>query len=116
MDPARILLLTFTRRAAEEMVSRLSPPTRENDAPETPGRIRGGTFHSIAHRIIRRHAEAFALPPRFTVIDPGDVTDLLDVLRGNHGLISTERRTPRAGICADIYTRCVNTQQSVQDV
>ncbi|HEX6932027.1 MAG TPA: ATP-dependent helicase, partial [Streptosporangiaceae bacterium] len=67
-------------------------------------------------RVIRQHAEAFALPPRFTVIDPGDVTDLFDVLRGNHGLISTERRAPRAGVCADIYTRCVNTQQTVADV
>ncbi len=126
IDPTRILLLTFTRRAAEEMLSRLSPATEaaqtaaqtagQSSAAASPGRIRGGTFHSIAHRIIRQHAEAFALPPQFTVIDPGDVTDLFDVLRGNHGLISTERRTPRAGVCADIYTRCVNTQQPVDDV
>lgn len=120
MDPARILLLTFTRRAAEEMLSRLSAPTGtalgSAGQHAAAGRIRGGTFHSIAHRIIRQHAEAFALPPRFTVIDPGDVTDLFDVLRGNHGLVSTERRTPRAGVCADIYTRCVNTQQTVTDV
>ena len=122
MDPTRILLLTFTRRAAEEMLSRLSPAGGADQATAgplaaaSPGRIRGGTFHSIAHRIIRQHAEAFALPPQFTVIDPGDVTDLFDVLRGNHGLISTERRTPRAGVCADIYTRCVNTQQPVHDV
>ncbi|HEX5187968.1 MAG TPA: ATP-dependent helicase, partial [Streptosporangiaceae bacterium] len=120
MDPARILLLTFTRRAAEEMLSRLSSPigTAQASAGQTapPGRISGGTFHSIAHRIIRQHAEAFALPPQFTVIDPGDVSDVFDVLRGNHGLISTERRTPRAGVCADIYTRCVNTQKTVADV
>ena len=120
MDPARILLLTFTRRAAEEMLSRLSAPPGTGPASAgqnaAAGQIRGGTFHSIAHRIIRQHAEAFALPPRFSVIDPGDVTDLFDVLRGNHGLVSTERRTPRAGVCADIYTRCVNTQQTVADV
>ncbi len=120
MDGARILLLTFTRRAAEEMLSRLSSPAGTGQAPSgqeaTAGRIRGGTFHSMAHRIIRQHAEAFALPPQFTVIDPGDVTDLFDVLRGNHGLISSERRTPRAGACADIYSRCVNTQQTVTDV
>ena len=119
-DPARILLLTFTRRAAEEMLSRLPCPAGTATASGGPraqaGRIAGGTFHSIAHRIIRRHAEAFALPPQFTVIDPGDVTDMFDVLRGNHGLVSTERRTPRAGVCADIYTRCVNTQQTVADV
>jgi DNA helicase-2/ATP-dependent DNA helicase PcrA len=112
MDASRILLLTFTRRAAEEMLSRVMPPAGAASAE----RIRGGTFHAIAHRIIRQHAESFALPPRFTVIDPGDVTDLFDVLRGNHGLVSTERRAPRAAACADIYTRCVNTQQPVADV
>jgi DNA helicase-2/ATP-dependent DNA helicase PcrA len=117
MDPTRILLLTFTRRAADEMLSRLSaPPLATSAGSAVAGRIRGGTFHAIAHKIIRQHAEAFALPPQFTVIDPGDVTDLFDVLRGNHGLVSTERRTPRAGVCADIYSRCVNTQQPVADV
>jgi DNA helicase-2/ATP-dependent DNA helicase PcrA len=112
MDPGRILLLTFTRRAADEMLSRIAAPTGLASA----ARLRGGTFHAIAHRVIRQHAEAFSLPPQFTVIDPGDVTDLFDVLRGNHGLISTERRTPRAAVCADIYTRCVNTQLPVAEV
>jgi len=112
MDPSRILLLTFTRRAADEMLSRIAAPPSLASA----GRVRGGTFHAIAHRVIRQHAEAFSLPPQFTVIDPGDVTDLFDVLRGNHGLISTERRTPRAAVCADIYTRCVNTQLPVTEV
>jgi DNA helicase II / ATP-dependent DNA helicase PcrA len=112
MDPGRILLLTFTRRAADEMLSRITAPPGLASA----ARVRGGTFHAIAHRIIRQHAEAFSLPPQFTVIDPGDVTDLFDVLRGNHGLISTERRTPRAAACADIYTRCVNTQRPVAEV
>ncbi len=112
MDPGRILLLTFTRRAADEMLSRITAPRGLASA----ARVRGGTFHAIAHRIIRQHAEAFSLPPQFTVIDPGDVTDLFDVLRGNHGLISTERRTPRAAVCADVYTRCVNTQLPVAEV
>ena len=112
LEPSRILLLTFTRRAAEEMLSRSVPPAGAASAE----RIRGGTFHAIAHRIIRQHAESFSLPPQFTVIDPGDVTDLLDVLRGSHGLTGTERRAPRAAVCADIYTRCVNTQQPVADV
>jgi DNA helicase-2/ATP-dependent DNA helicase PcrA len=107
----RILLLTFTRRAAADMMSRASAR-----GPGANGRITGGTFHAIAHRIIRRHAEAFALPPEFTVIDPGDVTDLLDARRAEHGLTGTERRAPRAGVCADIYTRCVNTQTAVADV
>src|SRR5579859_6007421 len=107
----RILLLTFTRRAADDMLSRAGSQTRS-----PTGRITGGTFHAIAHRIIREHAEAFSLPPEFSVIDPGDVTDLLDTRRADHGLVGTERRAPRAGVCADIYTRCVNTQTTVADV
>ena len=112
LEPGRILLLTFTRRAADEMLSR-STDRRGADSPE---RIRGGTFHAIAHRIIRQHAESFSLPPRFSVIDPGDVADLLDARRAEHGLVGEERRAPRAAVCADIYTRCVNTQQPVAEV
>ena len=108
---SRILLLTFTRRAADDMMARAAPRARA--ASE---RITGGTFHAIAHRIIREHAESFSLPPEFTVIDPADVTGLLDAQRADHGLVSTQRRAPRAAVCADIYTRCVNTQRPVADI
>jgi DNA helicase-2/ATP-dependent DNA helicase PcrA len=111
VPPPRILLLTFTRRAADDMLSRAAACARP-----AGGRITGGTFHAIAHRIIRQHAESFSLPPRFTVIDPGDVADLLDARRADHGLAGNQRRAPRAGVCADIYTRCVNTQQTVTEV
>ena len=110
-QPGRILLLTFTRRAAEDMLSRAVPGARP-----AGGRITGGTFHAIAHRIIRQHAESFSLPPEFTVIDPADMTDLLDARREEHGLVGTQRRAPRAAVCADIYTRCVNTQTTVAEV
>jgi len=112
LEPSRILLLTFTRRAADEMLSR-SAASQKADCPT---RITGGTFHAIAHRIIRKHAESFSLPPRFTVIDPADVTDLLDVLRPEYCLVGEARRAPRAAVCADIYTRCVNTMRPVADV
>src|ERR1022692_682022 len=107
---SRILLLTFTRRAADDMLARAAPGVCDGD------RICGGTFHAIAHRIIRAHAESFALPPAFSVIDPGDMTDLLDTLREEHGLVGTERRAPRAAVCADIYTRCVSTGTAVTDL
>ncbi len=107
----RILLLTFTRRAADDMMARAAPRARA--AHE---RITGGTFHAIAHRIIREHAESFSLPPEFTVIDPADVTGLLDARRAEHGLVGTARRAPRAAACAEIYTRCVNTQRPVAEV
>jgi DNA helicase-2/ATP-dependent DNA helicase PcrA len=101
---SRILLLTFTRRAADDMLARARPA----DVPAAD-RIWGGTFHAIAHRIIRAHAESFALPPEFSVIDPADVASVLDTLRADHDLVGTRRRAPRAATCADIYTRCVNT-------
>jgi DNA helicase-2/ATP-dependent DNA helicase PcrA len=108
---SRILLLTFTRRAADDMLARARPA----DAPAAE-RIWGGTFHAIAHRIIRAHAESFALPPAFSVIDPADVADVLDTLRAEHDLVGTRRRAPRAAACADIYTRCVNTGTPVAKV
>ena len=108
---SRIMLLTFTRRAADDMLARVAP-----QVPAAGDRICGGTFHAIAHRIIRAHAESFSLPPEFSVLDPADVTDLLDVLRAEHDLVGVRRRAPRAAVCADIYTRCVNTHTTVTDV
>jgi DNA helicase-2/ATP-dependent DNA helicase PcrA len=110
---SRILLLTFTRRAASDMLARASAGAAQD---EGGGKIWGGTFHAIAHKIIRRHAESFSLSPQFTILDPGDTTDILDVLRPDHGLAGTGQRTPRAATCADIYTRCVNTGRPVSEV
>jgi ATP-dependent DNA helicase UvrD/PcrA len=127
----RILLLTFTRRAASDMLARAAAGW---DGPSE--RICGGTFHAIAYKIIRQHAESFSLPPQFTILDPGDTVDILDVLRPDHGLAdaglagpglastglastglaSTGHRAPRAAACADIYTRCVNTGRPVSEV
>ncbi len=107
----RILLLTFTRRAADEMLARAQPP-----GTSAAERICGGTFHAIAHRIIREHAEAFSLPADFSVIDPADVTDVLDSMRADHDLVGATRRAPRAAACADIYSRCVSTRANVADV
>jgi DNA helicase-2/ATP-dependent DNA helicase PcrA len=108
---SRILLLTFTRRAASDMLARAAAWFDGSS-----GRICGGTFHAIAHKIIRQHAESFSLPPQFTILDQGDATDLLDVLRPDHGLDGTGQRAPRAPACADIYTRCVNTGRPVSEV
>jgi len=116
---SRILLLTFTRRAASDMLARAAA------LGAGPGggseRICGGTFHAIAHKIIRQHAESFSLPPQFTILDPGEVADILDALRPDHGLANAgladrAKRTPRAAACADIYTRCVNTGRPVSEV
>ena len=126
---SRILLLTFTRRAASDMLARAAAGSGGSAAGSE--RICGGTFHAIAHKIIRQHAESFSLPPQFTILDPGDVVDILDVLRPDHGLADarlagtglagtglagTGQRAPRAAACADIYTRCVNTGRPVSEV
>ena len=108
---SRILLLTFTRRAADDMLARVTP-----DRAGAADRVCGGTFHAVAHQIIRAHAESFSLPPEFSVIDPPDVADLMDAARAEHGLLGTQRRAPRAATCADIYTRCVNTHSAVAQV
>jgi DNA helicase-2/ATP-dependent DNA helicase PcrA len=117
---SRILLLTFTRRAASDMLARAAAwfdgSSQGLQGLQGTGRICGGTFHAIAHKIIRQHAESFSLPPQFTILDQGDATDLLDVLRPDHGLDGTGQRAPRAAACADIYTRCVNTGRPVSEV
>jgi DNA helicase II / ATP-dependent DNA helicase PcrA len=107
----RILLLTFTRRAASDMLARAASAGKGSSE-----RICGGTFHAIAHKIIRQHAESFSLPPQFTILDPGDVAEILDVLRPDHGLAEAGQRAPKAAACADIYTRCVNTGRPVSEV
>jgi DNA helicase II / ATP-dependent DNA helicase PcrA len=116
IQPSRILLLTFTRRAADDMLARAQPAARSQGQGQAAERICGGTFHAVAHRIIRSHAESFALPPEFSVIDTADVADIMDTLRDEHGLIGTGRRAPRAATCADIYTRCVSTGVQLADV
>src|SRR4051794_27299683 len=76
VPPERILLLTFTRRAARELLQRaraLAPAASRRSSPTNPPL--GGTFHSVAHRLVRRHAAALGLPPGFGVLDAGDAAD-----------------------------------------
>src|SRR5437588_5636286 len=104
----RILLLTFTRRAAREMVRR-ARALAERVAPQA-GPVVGGTFHSVAHRMVRLHASSLGLDPGFGVIDAGDAADLLDLVRGERGNAAAGRRFPRAQTMLDIYSRTVNAQ------
>lgn len=102
----RVLLLTFTRRAADEMVARAAAMCTQ---PEAGQRLQGGTFHAVAHGIISRHTDALGLPPAVSVLDRADATDVMDLLRHDHGLDGTDRRFPRAATLVDIYSRAVNT-------
>ncbi len=113
VPPERILLLTFTRRAAREMLQR----TRAMVAmPAGAGGVLGGTFHSVAHHFVRRHGSAVGLPGGFGVLDAGDAADLLDLLREEHGHARRERRFPKKSTLLDIYSRTVNAQRPLAEV
>jgi DNA helicase-2/ATP-dependent DNA helicase PcrA len=123
VDPARLLLLTFTRRAASEMRRRAHDIVREalNDTLGNKAQamlqrlVWAGTFHSIGNRLLRHYARQLKLDPSFTVVDRGDSADLLDELRTELGLASKEQRFPRKDTCLAIYSWRVNTQKSLRD-
>ena len=115
-DPRRVLLLTFTRRAAAEMIRRaqlIIGKTRSNQSENAgAGALTwAGTFHSVANRLLRLHASSIGLDPSFTVLDREDSSDLLDLLRHQLGLARTEKRFPRKATCLAIYSRTVNAQE-----
>ncbi|HMD52470.1 MAG TPA: ATP-dependent helicase, partial [Solirubrobacteraceae bacterium] len=110
----RILLLTFTRRAAREMVERARVLAERVVPHASP--VVGGTFHSVAHRMVRRHASSLGLDPGFGVLDAGDAADLLDFVRQEQGHGAGPRRFPRAPTMLDIYSRAVNAQSPLAEV
>ena len=114
VQPERVLLLTFTRRAADEMLTRAAALCGNTGAAR---RMWGGTFHAVAHRLITEHASALGLA-EVTVLDPGDVVDLIEILRDEHGLTASNgaARAPRAATIADVYTRSVNTGRPAREV
>jgi DNA helicase-2/ATP-dependent DNA helicase PcrA len=114
-DARRILLLTFSRRAAQEMTrraARLVGAARGGGGDA--GLLWAGTFHAIANRLLRLHAGEAGLDPAFTLLDREDAADLLDRLRHDQGLSRTDRRFPRKGTCLAIYSRAVNTQDPLR--
>jgi DNA helicase-2/ATP-dependent DNA helicase PcrA len=122
-DPARILLLTFTRRAAEEMTRRAERIVAEalrgarGGAAHAAVRLPwSGTFHSVANRLLRQHAAAVGLDAGFSVMDRGDAADLIDVLRHQAGHSRHERRFPRKDTCLAIYSHRVNAARGLDEV
>ena len=115
--PERILLLTFARRAASELLRRVDG-LLGRPAPDRPAssKVWGGTFHSVAIRLLRQHGERIGLHPGFTIHDRGDSEDLLDVLRAELELARGKRRFPRKATCLDIYSRCVNARAPLEGV
>ncbi len=112
VDPERILLLTFTRRAAREILRRVRAlPGREEAA-----RVAGGTFHSQAHHTLRALHGALGLGGGFGLLDPADAADLIDLVRSELGVSSTERRLPRKATLTALYSRVVNTGRPLSEV
>ncbi|HEY0708453.1 MAG TPA: ATP-dependent helicase, partial [Polyangia bacterium] len=114
VDARRILLLTFSRRAAGEMTRRAARLCRARRlaADVLPW---AGTFHGIANRLLRLHAHELGLHPGFTLLDREDSADLLDRLRHQQGLSQTRERFPRKGTCLAIYSHAVNIQRRLRD-
>jgi DNA helicase-2/ATP-dependent DNA helicase PcrA len=111
-SPDRILLLTFTRRAASEMLSRAARFIGESRS----ARVWGGTFHSVASRLLRHHGRSIGLDPGFSVIDQEDSADLLDLIRSDLDLGSTKKRFPRKSTLVAIYSRVVNSRKPLSQV
>ena len=110
--PERILLLTFSRRAAREMLSRAARMTGRRDA----GRVWGGTFHAVANRLLRIHGRALGLSPGFTVLDQADGADVLNLLREELGFAERACRFPRKETLAAIHSRVVNAGSKLDEV
>ncbi len=113
-DPRKILLLTFTRRAAQEMLSRASAVITKGTS--ITGHVWGGTFHATGNRILRIYSKAAGLDKDFTVMDRGDAEDMLNIIRHDMGLQSKEIRFPRKRTCLGIYSRVVNSEDSLSHV
>src|SRR5436190_5778474 len=96
-DPCRILLLTFTRRAAAEMLRRVQTILPPSSATAT--RVWSGTFHAISNRLLRLHSKSIGLAESFTVIDRSDAEDLLSDVRSELQLDKREVRFPKKGTC-----------------
>ncbi|WP_031408005.1 ATP-dependent helicase [Thiomonas sp. FB-Cd] len=119
-DPQRILLLTFSRRAAAEMERRagsLLHQTLGLGTAQSPPCFRwSGTFHSVGARLLREYAPRIGLSDQFTILDRGDAEDLLGIQRQQLGLAGSKTRFPLKGTCLSIYSRAVNSQLPLGEV
>ncbi|GHA12266.1 DNA helicase [Devosia pacifica] len=119
-DPRRILLMTFSRRAASEMtrrVERIAARVMGDKASVlTEGLTWAGTFHGIGARLLRDYALEIGLDPAFTIHDREDSADLMNLVRHELGLSKTESRFPAKGTCLAIYSRAVNAQSAIEPI
>jgi DNA helicase-2/ATP-dependent DNA helicase PcrA len=119
-DPRRILLMTFSRRAASEMTARVERIARkilgDRAGAMTDALAWAGTFHGIGARLLREYADQIGLDPGFTIHDREDSADLMNLIRHEKGFSKTKERFPTKGTCLAIYSRCVNAETSIEEV
>ncbi|HLZ05253.1 MAG TPA: ATP-dependent helicase [Bradyrhizobium sp.] len=119
-DPRRLLLMTFSRRAAAEMTRRVERIARrvlgDNSSILTDALVWAGTFHGIGARLLREYAERIGLDVAFTIHDREDSADLMNLVRHTLGFSRTERRFPAKGTCLAIYSRCMNAETPLEHV
>lgn len=111
VPPESVLLLTFTRKAAQEMLRRAAGLLDARCQ-----RIAGGTFHAFAHQTLRRHGKAIGLAPHFTIMDRPDAEEAIGMLRHEMGLADKDRRFPKRETIADLYSKSINCAASVEDL
>jgi DNA helicase-2/ATP-dependent DNA helicase PcrA len=111
VDARNILLLTFTNKAARQMLDRVS-----NLLPVDAAGIWGGTFHSIGNRMLRRHGSALGYSSGFTIMDREDQKDLIATVVASSGIDPKEMRFPKANVLADIFSFVVNTERPIEEL
>ena len=119
-DPKRILLMTFSRRAASEMTRRVERIVRKvmghKTGALTDGLAWAGTFHGIGARLLREYSDRIGINPAFTIHDREDSADLVNLVRHDLGFSKTKTRFPTKGACLSIYSRCVNAETPIEQV
>jgi DNA helicase II / ATP-dependent DNA helicase PcrA len=116
VDPHRILLLTFTRRAAEEMIRRVKRITATTLGGQQVDLPWSGTFHAIGARLLREYATQIGLKPSFTILDRSDTADLMDLVRHDLGQSRKASRFPKKDTCLSIYSFVINSGKSLEQV
>ncbi len=111
IPPSKILLLTFTNKAAREMLDRV-----EHLGDTGTARVTGGTFHSAGHRILRRYAESVGYSPRFSILDREDSVDLMGHALADIQEDLPERRSPKPRLLTNIYSMVINTGRDLESV
>ncbi|HEY6974593.1 MAG TPA: UvrD-helicase domain-containing protein, partial [Nitrospiraceae bacterium] len=111
VDPASILLLTFTRKSAQEMLERAGALIGGRSE-----RVCGGTFHSVANMLLRRFGRQIGLEPGFTILDRSDAEDLVALVRSQLGLNEKDKRFPRKGTIAEIFSKAENTLRPIGEI